>query len=126
MEFLERETVLAIHDLQLARHGGLPGVRDDNMLESALARPRHLHHYSGGDVFALAASLAFGIARNHPFSDANKRTAWSACIAFMRLNQATIPKPAPDVVLTVVALAEGSLSEDDFAAWLRQSAAAAP
>lgn len=123
MDFLTRDVVLAMHDAQVARYGGLPGVRDWALLDSALGRPRNQHHYAGGDVFQLAAGLAFGIARNHPFLDANKRTAWSACMAFLRLNGAPIPTPAPDIVQQVVLLAEGSLSEDAFAEWLRNAAA---
>jgi death-on-curing protein len=125
VDFLTREVVLAMHDAQIARYGGLAGVRDGGLLESALDRPRNQHHYAGGDAFDLAASLAFGIARNHPFLDANKRTAWSACMAFLRLNGAPIPSPTPEVVQQMVRLAEGAVTEEDFAAWLRQAAGAA-
>lgn len=122
MEFLTREVALAIHDAQLAAYGGLSGVRDDNLFESALARPQNKFAYGEEDVYALAATLCFGMARNHPFLDANKRTAWSCTLAFLRLNGAVTPKPSPSVVIQMIGMAEGSISEDEFADWLRQSA----
>lgn len=126
MRFIDKDVVLAIHDEQLACYGGLPGVRDMGLLESALARAENKFAYGETEPYALAASLSFGITRNHPFSDANKRTALHAGLLFLAVNQVPVPPPSVDMVLTTVALAEGSLSEDDFAAWLRQSAAAAP
>ncbi len=124
MEFLIAQTIKALHDVQIGAYGGLPGVRDENLLESALARPMNAHADGVDDVFALAATLAFGIARNHPFLDANKRTAWASARTFLRLNGVRFTPDREAAVLTMVALAEGSLSEDDFAAWLRKSAGA--
>lgn len=126
MKLLSLEVVLAIHDSQLARHGGLPGVRDRNLLESALARPRQREAYGESDFHRLAASLAYGLARNHPFADGNKRTAWTSARAFLALNGINLrPDPAAAVEM-MVALAEGRLSEDDFAGWLRDQPAAPP
>ena len=113
---------LAIHDRQLAEHGGGSGVRDNTLLDSALARPQQLFAYGDPppDLAALAASLAFGLARNHPFVDGNKRTAAVACETFIRLNDAVLQ--ADDLALypAYIGLAEGSLSETEFAAWLRE------
>ncbi|TDK26005.1 type II toxin-antitoxin system death-on-curing family toxin [Luteimonas aestuarii] len=120
--WISKALALAIHERQLAEHGGGSGVRDEGMLDSALARPQQLHTYGDPppDLAGLAASLAFGLARNHPFVDGNKRTAAVACETFILLNGAVLD--ADDVALYPVylALAEGSLSEADFAAWLRR------
>ncbi|WP_149195722.1 type II toxin-antitoxin system death-on-curing family toxin [Luteimonas suaedae] len=125
--WIEKPLALAIHDRQLAEHGGNPGVRDEGLLDSALARPQQLHAYGDPppDLADLAASLAFGLARNHPFIDGNKRTAAVACEVFIVLNGATLQ--ADDLALypVYIALAEGSLPEDDFAAWLRRHIAPA-
>lgn len=123
VDFLALQTVMAMHDAQIAAYGGLPGVRDAGLLESALARPQNKHAYGEEDRFVLAASYAFRIARNHPFCDANKRTAWAAARTFLKLNgHPTRPDRAAAVEQTV-RLAEGSLSEDDFAEWLRSQPA---
>lgn len=120
--WIEKPFALIIHDRQLAEHGGSSGVRDEGLLDSALARPQQLHAYGKPppDLADLAASLAFGLARNHPFVDGNKRTAAVACETFLRLNSAMLD--ADDLALYPVylALAEGILPEADFAAWLRQ------
>ena len=121
MEFLEKEVVLALHDAQLALYGGLAGVRDMGLLESALARPQNSFAYGETDVFALAASLAFGIARNHPFLDGNKRTALHSALTFLMINGAAVPPPTPLMVEMTVQLAEGRASEQDFARWLAQN-----
>jgi len=112
---------LAIHDRQLAEHGGGNGVRDEGMLESALARREQLHAYGDPppDLADLAASLAFGLARNHPFVDGTKRTAAVACEVFVMLNGATIEATDLELYPLYVALADGSLPEAEFAAWLR-------
>ncbi len=120
--WIERPLAIAIHERQLAEHGGGIGVRDDNLLDSALARPQQSHAYGDPppDLADLAASLAFGLARNHPLVDGNKRTAAVACETFIMLNDGTLA--ADDLALypQYLALAEGSLSEAEFAAWLRQ------
>jgi len=126
--WIEKRFALAIHDRQLSEHGGIPGVRDEGLLDSALARPQQLHAYGDPppDLADLAASLAFGLARNHPFLDGNKRTAAVACETFIVLNGGILQ--ADDLALypVYVALAEGTLSEADFAAWLRRHIVEAP
>ncbi|MBU6470758.1 MAG: type II toxin-antitoxin system death-on-curing family toxin [Gammaproteobacteria bacterium] len=119
--WLEKTLVLAMHDRQLAEHGGSAGVRDETLLESALARPQQLFTYGdpAPDLASLAASLAFGLARNHPFVDGNKRTAAAACETFLELNQTTLQADDLELYPLYFALAEGKLSEKDFAAWLR-------
>ena len=119
--WLEKTLVLAIHDRQLAEHGGSAGVRDETLLESALARPQQLFAYGdpAPDLAELAASLAFGLARNHPFVDGNKRTAAAACETFLELNQTTLTADDLELYPLYLALAEGKLSEKDFAVWLR-------
>ncbi|OOG55907.1 death-on-curing protein [Rhodanobacter sp. B05] len=120
--WIEKQLAIAIHERQLAEHGGGSGVRDESLLDSALARPQQLHAYGDPppDLADLAASLAFGLARNHPFVDGNKRTAAVACEAFIMLNGGTLNADDPELYLRYLALAEGSLSEAEFADWLRQ------
>jgi len=119
--WIEKRLVLAIHDRQLAEHGGGTGVRDEALLDSALARPQQLFAYGDPppDLAALAASLAFGLARNHPFVDGNKRTAAVCCEVFIRLNDATLDADDLELYPVYLALAEGSLEETAFAEWLR-------
>lgn len=119
--FIEKQLVLAIHDRQIAEHGGMDGLRDDGLLESALARPQQLQAYSDPppDLADLAASLAYGLARNHPFIDGNKRTAHVAYRTFLELNGVEPVATDEEKYMTILALAEGKLSESDFAAWLR-------
>ena len=121
MIWLEKALVLAIHERQLAEHGGTGGVRDEGLLESALARPQQLHAYGdpAPDLSDLAAALAYGLARNHPFLDGNKRTAHVAYRTFLALNGAELVATDEEKYVTMVALAEGKLGERDFAAWLR-------
>lgn len=120
--WIERPLAIAIHERQLAEHGGGTGVRDDNLLDSALARPQQLHTYGDPppDLADLAASLAFGLARNHPFVDGNKRTAHVCYRVFLALNGAELVASDEDKYVTMIALAEGSLSEAEFAEWLRR------
>lgn len=120
--WLGKGLVLAIHDRQVAEHGGSAGVRDEGLLESALARPQQLHAYGdpAPDLAHLAAALAYGLARNHPFVDGNKRTAAVCCEAFIELNGATLETGDLELFEQYLALAEGKLAEGDFAAWLRE------
>src|SRR4030095_7783947 len=122
MIWLARALVLAIHERQLAEHGGTGGVRDEGLLESALARPRQPRAYGdpAPDLSDLAAALAYGLARNHPFLDGNKRTAAVACETFLELNGATLEASDPELYPLYLALAEGKLGEREFAAWLRE------
>ncbi len=108
---------LAIHDRQLAEHGGGTGVRALDMLESALSRPVNQWHYGEDDICALAAAYAFGVARNHPFVDGNKRTAWVLARLFLKLNDISIGFTKDDAISTVLALAAGELSEQELADW---------
>jgi death on curing protein len=117
--WIETELVHAIHDRQLAEHGGLVGVRDPAALESALARARNRWAYGETDLCVLAAAHAYGVARNHPFSDGNKRTAWVLARLFLALNGATIRFAPEEAIQTVLSLAAGTLAEDDLAAWFR-------
>ncbi len=121
--WLLRTVVEAVHDAQLAEHGGLPGLRDPGLLESALARPRNSFGYGETDIRVLAASYAFGIARNHPFIDGNKRMAFLAAYVFMRLNGWRITATEPDTTTVVLSLAAGQMSESDFAIWLCNTSA---
>jgi len=120
--WIERPLALAIHERQLAEHGGSIGVRDESLLESALARPHQLHAYGDPppDLVDLAASLAFGLASNHPFVDGNKRTAHVCYRVFLALNGADILADDEEKYVAMLALAEGSLAEAEFAAWLRE------
>lgn len=117
--WVTRPVIEAVHERQLAEHGGGIGVRDENALESALARPVNLSLYGEPDAAALAASLAFGLARNHPFVDGNKRSAWVGARLFLRLNEIAIAFDKADATIMVQRLAAGELTEDEVAAWLR-------
>jgi death-on-curing protein len=111
---------MAIHRRQLAEHGGLDGVRDPGLLQSALARPRHLFAYTDPtpELPALAASYAFGIAKNHPFIDGNKRTAAVVCETFLELNGMSIKATDMELYPIFLDLAAGSISEEELATWL--------
>ncbi|MGY0558342.1 type II toxin-antitoxin system death-on-curing family toxin [Lysobacter sp. A421] len=120
--WIEKALALAIHDRQLAEHGGGSELRDAGLLDSALARPQQLHAYGDPppDLADLAASLAFGLARNHPFVDGNKRTAHVCYRVFLQLNGFTLVASNEDKYTSMLALAEGSMPEAEFAAWLRR------
>lgn len=118
--WLDAAVLRAVHDEQLAEHGGAPGTRDEGLFESALARPKHLAAYGDPGLAELAAAYGYGIARNHPFIDGNKRTAFVAVELFVALNGRTLAATDADCVLTMLALAAGELGEDPFAAWVAQ------
>ncbi len=111
--------VLALHEEHLAEHGGAVGVCDRGLLESALFRPRNLVNYGDPDLAALAAAYGFGLARNHPFIDGNKRTAFMVTELFLALNGQELIADDPSCLITMLRLAEGSLSETEFADWIR-------
>lgn len=117
--WVSREVVDAVHDRQLAEHGGGTGVRDAGLLESALARPQNQFHYGETDLAAVAAAYAFGIARNHPFIDGNKRTAWVAARLFLRLNEVALEFDKAEATVMMQQLAAGELEEETVAAWFR-------
>jgi len=119
-EWLEVEFACGINDEQIEGHGWLDGLRDANALEGALARPKNLAAYETPDACALAAAYAFGIARNHPFVDGNKRTAWLAARLFLKDNGYSVHCKDPEAISAMLALAAGEMSEDTFAQWLRE------
>ncbi|MEK6209660.1 MAG: type II toxin-antitoxin system death-on-curing family toxin [Pseudomonadota bacterium] len=118
--WIDPTVVLAVHEEQLAEHGGSPDVRDIGLLESALARPMNLVAYGEPDVAELAASYGVGIARNHPFVDGNKRTAFVSVELFLRLNGYRLVADDAACVLTMLAVAAGEMDEATFADWLRR------
>lgn len=117
--FISRRTLELLHDESLAEHGGRPGLRDEGLLESALARPLQLMAYGEPDLAALAAAYGFGLVRNPAFVDGNKRAAFLATGLFLALNGRRLMTTQADATLTMLALAAGDLSEDAFADWLR-------
>lgn len=117
--WVDSDVVLAIHEEQLAEHGGADGVRDMGLLESALARPQNLLAYGSPDLSDLAVASAAGIARNHPFVDGNKRTAWVVAETFVELNGAEIAADDAGAYEAMLALAAGRIDESAFAAWMR-------
>jgi len=122
--WLDRLIVEAIHIDQLHLHGGLPGVRDDNALESALARPQNRSFYdSTSDLPAVAAAYGYGLVTSHPFVDGNKRAGFLVMYVFLGLNGLEIEAEEPEVVDLMVAVADGRCSEEELAAWLREHVA---
>ena len=117
--WIEANLIHAVHDEQLAEHGGPTGVRDDHLLQSALARPKQLANYGSPDAADLAASYGYGISRNHPFIDGNKRTGFVAMELFLALNGFELMAEDADCVLTMLGVAAGDISEADFAHWIK-------
>jgi death-on-curing protein len=120
--WLSSRIILAIHDEQLAEHGGAAGVRDMTLLESALARPRNRAAYGHVDAAELAAFYAIAIARNHPFVDGNKRTAYVALELFLEHNGYEFPASDAEAALSTLRMAAGEMTDDEFVAWVRQHA----
>ena len=118
--WLDPRVLLAVHEEQLAEHGGAAGTRDLGLFESALAKPKNLAVYGDPDDAALAASYGCGIARNHPFIEGNKRAAFVAVELFLWLNDVELTADDQDCVMTMLAVASGTLNEADFADWIRQ------
>jgi death on curing protein len=116
--WLDREVMLAVHDEQLAEHGGGVGVREMGLFDSALARPMNLAAYGEASVSKLAASYGYGIARNHPFIDGNKRTAFVAVELFLALNGYRLAASDSDCVMVMLEVAAGQITEEAFAAWI--------
>jgi death on curing protein len=117
--WIDPQTIQAVHEYQLAEHGGLDGVRDLGLVESALARPQNLAAYGEPDAADLAAAYAFGLAKNHGFADGNKRTAWVAARLFLADNGYTLQVNGTEAVLMVEAMAAGTLDEPAVADWFR-------
>lgn len=122
--WIEKADCLAFHNLLLARFGGLEGLRDEGLLESALARLLQLLSYGGPSHFDLAAAYAHGIVKNHPFLDGNKRSGLMAAALFLEMNGWVFHPPEEDAVLQTLALAAGDLDADGFSAWLERSCSA--
>lgn len=124
--WLNRAVIIAIHEVQLAEHGGGTGVRDAGLLDSALGKPQQLNNYGEPppDAAALAASYGYGISRNHPFIDGNKRTGYVAAELFLRLNGWRLNADDASCVVTMLAVAAGDITEEAFATWLRAHAVA--
>jgi len=124
--WLNRAVIIAIHEVQLAEHGGGTGVRDAGLLDSAMGKPQQLNNYGEPppDAAALAASYGYGISRNHPFIDGNKRTGYVAAELFLRLNGWRLNADDASCVVTMLAVAAGDITEEAFAAWLRAHAVA--
>jgi death on curing protein len=116
-KWIANEVVLAIHDAQLAEHGGLLGIRDKGLLESALTHPKNLYACSV-TLNRLAAAYAVGIAKNHAFVDGNKRTAWVTCVVFLERNDATVSVEQSEVVHVMLGAADGLITEESFSDWL--------
>jgi death-on-curing protein len=118
-EWIALEIIVAIHDVQLAEHGGAAGIRAAALLESALARPKNLYSYSKNiSLNQLAAAFAIGIAKNHPFIDGNKRTAWVTCAVFLELNGIPVISEGAEVVSMMLDAADSKITEEVFALWL--------
>jgi death on curing protein len=117
--WVHQRVLHAVHDEQLAEHGGGTGVRDAGLFESAINRPQQLAHYGTPDVSELAAAYGYGISRNHPFIDGNKRTAFVALEMFLVLNGHELVADDADCVLTMLAVAAGDITEADLATWVR-------
>ena len=115
--------ILFLHEQQIQRFGGLPGVRDLNAVESAIARPQQKAAYGDPDLSELAAAYGFGLARNHGFSDGNKRVAFAALATFLKINGHELTAPEPDAIETMLGVAAGEMGEPDLAVWIRRWAA---
>ena len=118
--WVDRGALVLLHDESLAEHGGASGLREEGLLEPALARPLNLAAYGSPDVHALAAACGVGLAKNHPFVDGNKRAAFLAVGMFLRLDGWRLTAPQADAMLTMLAVAAGQMDEAAFAHWLRQ------
>ena len=121
VDWLSVPVVLAIHDEQLVAHGGSGGVRDVALLESALSRPLNKWNYENAELPELAAAYAYGIARNHPFVDGNKRTSLLALYTFLGINGVDFIVPEADAAAMILALAAGEVSEESLARWIRDN-----
>lgn len=119
-KWIKIETVFALHKRQIAEHGGTEGLRDEGLLISALPRPENLSAYGENvDIASLSASYAFGIAKNHPFLDGNKRTAMVVAITFLNLNGSEFDAPSAEIYIQFLGLAEGMVSEEELSKWFR-------
>lgn len=121
-QWIDQRALLLLHSETLAEHGGLAGVRDYGLLESVLARPKHLRSYEPkSDLAAFAAAYGFGLARNHPFLDGNKRAAFLAIGLFLQINNHELVADPVEAIVVILRLAEGKLSEVQLAEWIRKN-----
>ena len=120
--WIEKQALILLHNISLAEHGGSPGLRDEGLLDSALARPQNLVAYGEPDLAACAASYGYGLAKNHPFIDGNKRAAFLGIGLCLDLNGLALEVGQPEAIATIFALAAGELSEDELGAWIRERA----
>ena len=118
--WLSKDLIFAVHERLVAEFGGLAGLRDEGLLESALGKPENLFAYARPNTFDLAASYAFGIVRNHPFLDGNKRTGFAAAAVFIETNGYRLNATEVEATAVTLALAEGSITEKSYAAWLNE------
>jgi death on curing protein len=118
--WVRKDILYAVHDRQLAEHGGLTGVRDDGILEAALSRPQNIAAYESPDAATLAAAYAYGLARNHGFADGNKRTGWVIARLFLAENGYNLRFDPANAVVTMESVAADTLSESELAEWFRQ------
>ena len=118
-KWIDEEIALMLHQMSIRNYGGLDGIRDIGLLQSALARPQNIAAYGAADVYLLAAAYGFGIARNHPFLDGNKRTAFLCTIAFLRTHGVNFKATQAEAAAAFLELAAGNLSEEGLAGWLR-------
>jgi death on curing protein len=126
LTWISERTIREIHRFQLTKYGGLEGVRDENMLSVSMARPQQLFAYGESPtIFDLAAAYAFGFAKNHPFSDGNKRVAFAVAVTFLRVNGYRLEASETDAIEIMLNLASGSVSQDTIALWLEANAIAA-
>ena len=119
MKWLSRQAIEIIHQEQLSEHGGLPGLKDENALEAALARPLHKAAYGEDDIFVLAAAYMYGIVRNHPFSDGNKRTGFLAAYVFLLIHGHSIQAEQAEIIEFVLSVAAGEIDEEGITRFLR-------
>lgn len=122
-QWISAELAWAIHQRQLAEHSGLSGISDKGLLDSALAHPQNLHAYGENDLYALAAAYGFGIARNHPFNDGNKRTAYVVTRLFLKLHDNDMSGTPENRVRIFEQLAAGNITEPELVAWLKNGGA---
>jgi death on curing protein len=116
-----REVVLTLHDVLLAEFGGPSGIRDEALLDSALARPQQMFHYENPDLFTLATAYIYGILKNHPFVDGNKRTAFMTAFVFLARNGKTLNAPEAETTRAILDLTAGKMTEAEFTLWLKNN-----
>jgi death-on-curing protein len=120
-EWIEKETVLCLHEQSLHEHGGSAGIRDESLLDSALGKPQNLFAYGQPNIFDLAASYAYGLVKNHPFFDGNKRTGFVTAVLMLELNGFQFTAEEADAAVRTLALAAGEMSESGYAAWMESN-----